>query len=120
MKPVVIDKAHLKFEQGQIPNGSEALYAVSRQLYAPIGFIWYRQILIDHTDIAYIFVHECCRRQGIATAMLNELGGWYPQNTIYTTCGNELSEPWLRAMGFQLEKRGWFKTLQTPATNPSP
>jgi hypothetical protein len=103
LKPFTIDKATLKFEQGVMPGyGTEAIYR------CPLGFIWYEQIMGDHLDLMYIFVHERCRRQKLGTFLLTQLRAWYPGMTVYTQCANELSEPWLMANNFEKEKNGWY------------
>lgn len=113
-----INLGRLQFEQGELPHCVEALYAVIPNCCAPVGFIWYRQILIGHTDILYVFVHEKCRRQRIAERMLEELCCWYPLFTVCTTTANEFSEPWLRAMRFSKESAGWFLRPPQPEICP--
>ena len=109
MKPVTSNR-HLKFHYSLTPNpGLEALWAVDvKEGIMPLGYIWYQQILVDHTDLVYVWVHERCRRQRIASQMLVELISWYPTNTVATAVANKLSAPWLRAMGFVQEPGGWF------------
>lgn len=103
----------LDFRYGTVLQ-AEALYCTALRYEFPIGFIWYSQILVRHVNVGYIFVHERFRRQGLATRMLNALGQWYPDKTICTAVGNELSRPWLVATGFTLETSGWFLRPELP------
>jgi ribosomal protein S18 acetylase RimI-like enzyme len=113
-KPVVLDKKLITFHYGKVVIGCEALYAMPDELYAPCGFIWYRHTMLDQLEILYIFVHERCRRQGIATMMLKELMRWYPAKTPCTALANEFSAGWLKANGFKPNDSGWFWTPETP------
>jgi GNAT superfamily N-acetyltransferase len=116
-KPIVIPVHELKFRHGLVLQ-HEAMYATLAGNQFPCGFIWYAQTLRELTLIGYIFVHERCRRQGIATRMLTELRAWYPGNTVCTAIGNELSTPWLEEMGFIKEPNGWFLRPTKPEPCP--
>ncbi len=109
LSQVTVDKKSIRFEHGKLPNGVEAIYAIADEYYAPVAFLYYRHILIDHIEVLYLSVHDRCRRQGIARMALNELMRWYSGRTICTALGNELSTPWLEACGFRHNKLGWFK-----------
>jgi GNAT superfamily N-acetyltransferase len=106
--PQRLDKSKLRFEHGYGPKDQNTLYAVHREWSCPVGFLWYDQVLKGLVSIQYIFVHERCRRQGVARWMLTHLQGWYPALTVCTATGNDLSTPWLKACGFKEEKHGWF------------
>lgn len=107
----------ITFEYGTVMS-AEALYAKVPRHHFPIGFIWYTQDLVDIANIGYIWVHETKRRQGLATLMLTELRRWYPKNSIATTVGNDLSTPWLKAVGFRREQDGWFIRPNNPFKTP--
>lgn len=101
---------------GQVIRGSQAMWVVSPMAACPIGHIFYRNILLNHIEILYIFVHERLRRQRLAERMLVELRMWHPSCTICTALGNDLSTPWLTAMGFKQTPAGWFlEPLQVQA-----
>ncbi len=104
-----LDPQELTFHHLEMPiNGTEALYTYHTSYSCPIGFIWFEQKLRDLTVLQYIFVHEACRRQRLASIMLRKLQAWYPGNAIATARGNEFSEPWLKACHFTPEPNGWF------------
>jgi GNAT superfamily N-acetyltransferase len=106
---IKVNMARLQFQFGDMPNpGMQALWFYHPDYDTPIGFVWFKNILRAHIFISYIFVHEACRRQGVATRMLSELCVAYPRCVICTAVGNEMSEPWLRKNRFVEEPAGWF------------
>ena len=114
-KPMRINPESLRIEHSVGPrHGMEILYAWSRLAPAPVGFVWYEQILLNQVNILYIFVHEDCRRQGMGRKMVSTLQEWYPESVLCTAKGNELSLPWLPRVGFQQEASGWFLRPEEP------
>ena len=115
--PIKLVRSELSFRY-ETCGQHEALYAMTKRLVFPIGFIWYDHPLLQHLGIGYIFVHEQFRRQGLGTLMLEKLQDWYPGETICTQQGNEHSTPWLQARRFVKEPAGWF--LRPPTIEPCP
>ena len=96
-----------EYEETKLWAQCEALYAKLPGYQCPIGFIWYSQVFVNVTNLHYLFVNEMFRQRGIANAMLKELRAWYPDNTVITAVGNELSTPWLLANNFKKVDMGW-------------
>lgn len=88
--------------------GIEQLHFTWTQIGMPIAYVWYRQDMIRHLNISYMWVWDYARRQGLAGGLLRSLRKAYPEHTICTAQGNKFSTGLLKKFGFVQDPSGWY------------
>lgn len=110
MAKVKINTSQLQFHYVETRQGTGvwALYAFYEGWSVPIGTVYYRHSWGNALEMLDSFVITAARRQGVRTAMHNELIRGYPSITsIVTETGNKKSTPWMLKNGYKQTSKGW-------------
>lgn len=109
------ERKNWKCHHGLSPiPGTGSVIVTDSNTPMPIGYLWFRECLVNTMEILNVYTWEHARRAGVATKALEQLIQWFPQCEIYTESANKDSLAWLKKNGFVLEKRGWFKPARKP------
>lgn len=90
-----------------------ALQLVVPLMPMPVTTVYYRHVGKQKggcvIEILDSFTTVECRRIGGRTAIHKQMLKWWPKAVIFTSQGNEKSDPWLRKMGFKEHPVwGWY------------
>jgi hypothetical protein len=88
--------------------GTHVVVATISGYPMPVGFVWFRHVMVSDLDIVSCFTIDHYRRNGICSALIRKLREWFPKRTMITQSANAQSRPMLKKLGFTQTKNGWY------------